>query len=186
MSYALESKKRKFHRVLDSISSGTPSWPSTTGSSVEHQTNRPSTPSLTASPTIKRVRLSPRSERDGLVIRDSPGLSKRPSETSLSARPNFVPWDRSRFLARLQTFRKVDWWSPKPPAINEVQWARKGWSCTGAMRVECVGGCGQSLIVKLPAELDDVEEYDSDKLEERKEVRTFCSTAPLQFSWIWY
>lgn len=41
------------------------------------------------------------------------------------------------------------------------------------MRVECVGGCGQSVVVKLPDEIDELEEYDSDKIEGRREVRTF-------------
>jgi hypothetical protein len=53
------------------------------------------------------------------------------------------------------------------------------------MRVECVGGCGQSLIVKLPDEIEDLEEYDSDKLEERKEVRTLSSAVSCS-AWMWY
>lgn len=44
------------------------------------------------------------------------------------------------------------------------------------MRVKCVGGCGQSLVVKLPDDIDEFEEDDIEKIEERKEVRTFAST----------
>ena len=80
-------------------------------------------------------------------------------------------------MERLQTFRRVDRWSPKPAPINEVQWAKRGWSCTDAMRVECVGGCGHSLVVKLPDDIDEFEEDDAEKIKERREVRTFTLTA---------
>ncbi|KAL1960317.1 hypothetical protein VTO42DRAFT_8277 [Malbranchea cinnamomea] len=169
MSYALETKKRKFHRVLDSISNSTSEKPIDLSTPAKQKTLSTGT----LSPTIKRVRLTPGSEDDSSSVRPSRGLSSRPSESpSTSSRPNFVPWDRSRFLERLKTFRRVDRWSPKPAAINEVQWAKRGWSCTDVMRVECVGGCGQAVVVKLPDEIDDLEEgYDSERMEERRQVR---------------
>ena len=37
----------------------------------------------------------------------------------------------------------------KPEPINEVQWAKRGWSCVGRERVGCVGGCGKEVVVKL-------------------------------------
>jgi hypothetical protein len=42
------------------------------------------------------------------------------------------------------------------------------------MRVACVGGCGASIVVKLPEEVDDFEDLDSEKVQERKEVRECC------------
>jgi hypothetical protein len=39
------------------------------------------------------------------------------------------------------------------------------------MRVACVGGCGATLVVKLPDETDDFEDLDSDKVQERRDVR---------------
>lgn len=177
MSYALESRKRKFHRVLDSISNSTPPKPSETSTPVKQRVlsvSTAATPESVGTPTIKRVRLTPKSDREESAVRPSPGLSRRPADSpGPSPRPNFVPWDRTRFLERLKTFRRVDRWSPKPPAINEVQWAKRGWSCTDNMRVECVGGCGQTVVVKLPDEIDELEEYDSDKIEERKQVRKY-------------
>ncbi|EER23755.1 hypothetical protein CPC735_051250 [Coccidioides posadasii C735 delta SOWgp] len=169
MSYALASKKRKFHRVLESLSNNSnapkPSPPKPIPKDPTVATPK------SIDPTIKRVRLTPGSEPDDTVIRPSKSsLPSRSSTTSL--RPNFVPWDRDRFLERLETFRRVDRWSPKPEAINEVQWAKRGWSCVDVMRVECVGGCGHSVVVKLPDDIEELEEYDSEKIEERKQVRT--------------
>lgn len=63
--------------------------------------------------------------------------------------PNFAPLDRGQFLSRLKTFRHVDKWASKPAEVNEVQWAKRGWSCVGKERVACVGGCGQELVVML-------------------------------------
>lgn len=40
----------------------------------------------------------------------------------------------------------------KPDAINEVQWAKRGWSCVGKDRVKCVGGCGKEIVVKVEDE----------------------------------
>ena len=37
----------------------------------------------------------------------------------------------------------------KPERINEVQWAKRGWSRVGRERVGCVGGCGRELVVNL-------------------------------------
>jgi hypothetical protein len=43
------------------------------------------------------------------------------------------------------------------------------------MRVACVGGCGATLVVKLPEETDDFEDLDSDKVQERREVRKLAA-----------
>jgi hypothetical protein len=169
MPYTLESKKRKFNRVLDSISK------SVTPQAAAQHNNAiapPSSEQLAASPSIKKVRLS-NGPNDGIDIRASASKTSGVLSVSTTGRPNFVPWDRERFLERLETFRKVDRWSPKPSAINEVQWAKRGWSCTDVMRVTCVGGCGALLVVKLPDEIDEPDDSDSDKdkIKEKKQVR---------------
>jgi hypothetical protein len=170
MSYALASKKRKFHRVLDSISNPPKSPNPEAPSKTDHRT----TIDLPSYPSIKRVRVSHGNEIGQATRGRSSSVASRPSSSSsTSSLPNFVPWDRERFLERLETFRRVDRWSPKPAAINEVEWARRGWSCTDVMRVECVRGCGQSVVVKLPEEIDEDDGYDSDKVEERKQVRMY-------------
>lgn len=162
MSYAVETKKRKFHRVLESLTK-----PSSTDSAPKLST---------ADVSLKKPRLGNRNDGSELAAARRAILKvARPSSggstTSTASRPSFVPWDRERFLERLETFRRVDWWSPKPSAINEVEWAKRGWICTGASRVTCVGGCGGSVVVKLPDELDELDGYDREKIQERKEVR---------------
>lgn len=170
MSYALASKKRKFHRVLDSISNP----PKPTNAESASKNDRRPTSDLPTYPSIKRVRVSHGNEIGQAARGRSVSVASRPSSSSsTSSLPNFVPWDRERYLERLETFRRVDRWSPKPAPINEVEWARRGWFCTDVMRVECVRGCGQSVIVKLPEEIDEEDGYDNDKVEERKQVRMY-------------
>jgi hypothetical protein len=167
MSYALESKKRKFNRVLDSLSKPL------TGDGSSKNAKDPlmaARERIAASSSSKRVRVGD-SVLDGVSSKSTISRILRVSSSSPNVRPNFVPWDRDRFLERLETFRPVTRWSPKPAPINEVEWAKRGWSCTDYMRVTCVGGCGSSVVVKLPDEVDDFEELDSEKVQDRNEVR---------------
>lgn len=167
MSYAVETKKRKFHRVLESLTK--PSTPDSATKSSATTKDRSAPDS-----SLKRPRLG--TQADGELATARKAILKvtrsgsRGSSTS-SPRPTFVPWDRERFLERLETFRRVDWWSPKPTAINEVEWAKRGWVCTDVSRVTCAGACGGSVVVKLPDELDELDGYDIEKVQERKEVR---------------
>ncbi|KAJ5906023.1 uncharacterized protein N7473_002939 [Penicillium subrubescens] len=173
MSYAVESKKRKFHRVLESISK-----PLTTENASKASTTGPATPAqdrIPANLSIKKVRLSSNDTSDFAAVRNSilktSGLASRTASPSTTTRPTFAPWDRERFLERLETFRRVDRWTSKPAPINEVQWAKRGWICTDVMRVSCISGCGGSVVVKLPDEIDELDGFDMEKVQERKEVR---------------
>ncbi|OQE29084.1 hypothetical protein PENFLA_c004G09605 [Penicillium flavigenum] len=172
MSYALESKKRKFHRVLDSISK-----PLTSDNAPKPAPAAPTTAQdrLSANLSIKKVRLASADPSELTAVRNSIHKISRPAHRIASAnsnkRPTFVPWDRERFLERLETFRRVDRWTSKPSPINEVQWAKRGWICTDVMRVTCVSECGGAVVVKLPDEIDELDGFDIDKVEERKEVR---------------
>ncbi|KAJ5662034.1 uncharacterized protein N7477_009650 [Penicillium maclennaniae] len=175
MSYAVESKKRKFHRVLESISKP---LSSETTAKLSASKSAPAAAARTHLPgdlSIKKVRLSSNDSSDVASIRNSIFKTSLPSarvsSTSSSSRPTFVPWDRERFLERLETFRRVDRWTPKPAPINEVQWAKCGWICTDVMRVSCVSGCGGSVVVKVPDEIDELDGYDVEKVQERKQVR---------------
>ncbi|KAJ5583350.1 hypothetical protein N7535_001970 [Penicillium sp. DV-2018c] len=172
MSYALETKKRKFHRLLDSLSK------SSTPENASNQT--PAAPAtaqdrISANLSMKKVRLNGADRSELTAVRNSINKISRPAHRLASAnsnkRPTFVPWDRERFLERLETFRRVDRWTSKPPAINEVQWAKHGWICTDVTRVTCVSDCGGSVVVKLPDEIDELEGFDTEKVEERKAVR---------------
>jgi hypothetical protein len=66
--------------------------------------------------------------------------------------PNFSPWSQELFLARLQTFSSVSKWHPKPDAVNEVVWAKRGWSCVDVNTVACRGGCDRRIFVDLNVE----------------------------------
>lgn len=74
--------------------------------------------------------------------------------------PNFAPWDREQFLKRLQTYRHVDKWRSKEEKINEVQWAKRGWSCVGKEKVRCVGGCERQVVIVLESSRDGKENAD--------------------------
>lgn len=170
MSYALETKKRKFHRILDSLSKPSQSPDPSKSTATRDR--------MAANPTLKKVRLSDTDEaspvRNSILKFSRPDLSRVSSASASStSRPSFVPWDRERFLERLETFRRVDRWAPKPSPVNEVAWAKRGWICTDVSRVTCVGGCGGSVVVKLPDELDELDGYDAEKVQERKDVRMY-------------
>jgi C3HC zinc finger-like len=172
MSYALETKKRKFTRVLESISK--PLASSDGGAKPAKDPVMAARERLAGAPSIKRVRVG-EGVLDKVSTKTTVSRILRTTSSAASLRPNFVPWDRERFLERLETFRPVTRWSSQPSPINEVEWAKRGWSCTDYMRVACVGGCGASLVVKLPEEVDDFEDLDSDKVQERKDVRKLRS-----------
>ena len=56
----------------------------------------------------------------------------------------------------------------KPESINEVQWAKRGWSCVGKERVGCVGGCGKEVVIKL--ESVGKEKQDTEKAQDGEEL----------------
>ncbi|KAJ6072934.1 hypothetical protein N7467_011019 [Penicillium canescens] len=175
MSYELESKKRKFHRILDSISKPQQPEPTPTPSPAPPMTARER---VAANLSIKKVRLSSNDRSELASVRNSIQKISRPANRTSSAssassnkRPTFVPWDRERFLERLETFRRVDRWTSKPAPINEVQWAKHGWICTDSKRVTCVSECGGAVVIKLPDEIDELDGFDSEKVRERNEVR---------------
>src|SRR4051812_39304251 len=99
MSYAIETKKRKFDRTLEALTSAAANSPSRTSLNLR---NNPSTTSLTAddaSDGSKRRRIAPTSR---------PTLTTSASTTSLAG--HYLPTSRSAFLERLETFRHVTQW----------------------------------------------------------------------------
>jgi len=62
---------------------------------------------------------------------------------------NFQPYSQEQFLSRVKTFADVKKWTTKPDAINELEWARRGWSCDTWNTVACKGGCEKRVAVKL-------------------------------------
>lgn len=66
----------------------------------------------------------------------------------------------------------MDRWTSKPAKINEVQWAKRGWSCVGQDCVGCVGGCGIRVVITLEddakSEVDSLYEDREDKEDEQE------------------
>ncbi len=157
---ALSTTKRKFTRLLDSISA--PSAPP----SPQPSGDRP----------VKKPRTVPKPRPQSAYVSSSPHLSAllaSQSRTSLAGAdsdvphklPEYTPWSRTQFLARLETYSKsVLDFSPKPDAINEVAWAKRGWTRVAPETVGC-GACGKRVVVDVKERAstdEDVERTEED------------------------
>lgn len=168
MPYALSTTKRKFHKILDSISNA-----SSTSLATREDRNNASTVTIPLESPAKKPRLTrPTSalvqpttvnvSNQSSGLRNSRGQSASPTMNEERKLPNFAPWDRIQFLERLKSFRYVDKWMGKPEKINEVQWAKRGWICVGKERVGCVGGCGKEMVIQLEDDGDGREGEEND------------------------
>lgn len=172
---ALATTKRKFHKLMDSIAANT----STTSLASSLQRSNASTTSLdhptTAEPPNKRPRSSNASmERDRSIsasqariqalkdqlLTGTPGragtvravgrtTAAKSSEATPRKPANFQPYSQEQFLGRVKTFADVKRWTTKPDAINETEWAKRGWTCDAWNTVACKGGCEKRVAVKL-------------------------------------
>ena len=201
MPEAIATSKRKFHKLLDSITAA-----SNTVSASQQRDNVSATnanTSLTAREKMdlasdrarKRIRSSTSSASLSATLGSSFSRTANTSTMSLPQNvsdiktvtdvsnenkhiPNFAPWSQETFLARLKTFSKVSNWHPKPEAINEIHWAKRGWSCVDLNTVACKGGCERRVVVKLDtmgtvvkkALAGDVEDADDDEEEQVDEA----------------
>lgn len=138
MSYAIETKKRKFDRTLEALAGAAASSPSRT---PLNSRNNHSTTSLTrddASDGSKRRRIAPTSGST---------LAANASTTSLVG--HYLPTNRSAFLERLETFRHVTQWHvPSTDSINAAAWAKRGWICVDTDTVSC-GSCRERVHIDL-------------------------------------
>ncbi|KIX03695.1 uncharacterized protein Z518_07248 [Rhinocladiella mackenziei CBS 650.93] len=136
MSYAVETKKRKFDRILEALSDSA-ATASRTSLSSRNNTSSTSLTQDTASELSKRRRITPTSQ--------SPTSS--PSPTTLSG--HYLPSSRAAFLQRLETFRPVTKWHiPSTDSINAAAWAKRGWTCVDTDTVFC-GACKERLYIGL-------------------------------------
>lgn len=142
MSYAIETKKRKFDRILEALSDAAAASPSR--SSLNSRNNATATDSSLSlslednSDASKRRRVTPASRTT---------LSTRTSATSLST--HYLPSSRAAFLERLETFRQVTQWHvPSTDPINAAAWAKRGWICVDTDTVFC-GSCKERVHVDL-------------------------------------
>lgn len=150
MSYAIESKKRKFERILESLTDGAASQSRTS----LNTRNNGSTISLVdeaTSEASKRRRITPTS----VLI-----ATKTASTTSLTG--HYLPSSRQAFLERLETFRQVTQWHvPSTEPINASAWVKRGWVCVDTDTVFC-GSCKQRLWIDLDAKTRDAPEDSED------------------------
>ncbi|OAP62079.1 hypothetical protein AYL99_04282 [Fonsecaea erecta] len=137
MSYAIETKKRKFDRILEALTDGAASTPP---ASPSHSSINASTTSLSlyaASDSSKRRRITPTRAI----------ASHTSAPVTLSGQ--YLPSSRAAFLQRLETFRHVTQWHvPSTDPINAAAWAKRGWTCVDTDTVAC-GVCKERLYIDL-------------------------------------
>jgi hypothetical protein len=137
MSYAIEAKKRKFDRILESLTDGSSPQPRAS----LNTRNNGSAVSLvndTTADASKRRRITPTS------ITTS---SKAAPTTSLTG--HYLPSSRQAFLERLETYRQVTKWHvPSTDPINAAAWVKRGWICVDTDTVFC-GSCKERLTIDL-------------------------------------
>ena len=168
MSYALDTSKRKFHRILDSISNN-----SSTSLTTKRSQNGSSVTLFAEEsaeqPVSKRPRYArPQSEttlssKQSIANMAHPhdGTSNITNITRSGKLPAFMPWDRNQFLDRLKTFSgSVLNWAPKSDNMNEVEWAKRGWSCVAKETVGC-SACAKRIVINLKSEDAPVTEEES-------------------------
>lgn len=154
------STKRKFHNLLNSLTSTTQrtdadsiqaknASSTTLPADLRSQAKRRRTTQPNAPLVSSRIRPKSVHEVSTLRSKDFRTSTRLQPPSEQHKVLNYAPWDRGQFLERLKTFRHVDRWGAKPAQINEVQWAKRGWSCVGKERVRCVGGCGREVYIKL-------------------------------------
>jgi hypothetical protein len=137
MSYAIETKKRKFDRILESLTDGAAS-PSRLSLDSRKNASSTSLSQDSASDLSKRRRITPTS---------APTTATPPTSASLSG--HYLPSSRSAFLGRLETFRDVTRWHiPSTGPINAAAWAKRGWVCSETDTVSC-GACSERLHIDL-------------------------------------
>ncbi|KAF9107262.1 hypothetical protein BGX29_006781 [Mortierella sp. GBA35] len=76
-----------------------------------------------------------------------PPLVKRAGST-VSDKMRYLPWSRDQFHDRLETFKPSTWFD-KPKLVNPIECAKRGWINKGDDRLECCGGCGGVVIVRI-------------------------------------
>jgi len=139
MSYAIETKKRKFDRILESLTEPT-------STQVQQKESRASLDSG------RNASITKRTLREELIEaskrrRVSPTLSKPSSHSSLLG--HYLPSSRVAFLERLETFRHITKWHiPSTVAINATAWAKRGWICADVDTVSC-GSCSERVTIDL-------------------------------------
>ncbi|PKS11463.1 hypothetical protein jhhlp_003227, partial [Lomentospora prolificans] len=159
----MNATKRKFNAIIQGIGNKPSPPPSITSNDDGPPTPRGSIRSVASTPSKMGADADLLSKRRRLGIPGSTPDSK--GSTSISnvvlrkwsltrkqpepqPQPKYCPSDRGELLKRLATFQELVNWAPKPDRVNEVEWAKRGWTCRGKERVRCVL-CNKELVVGL-------------------------------------
>jgi C3HC zinc finger-like/Rsm1-like len=138
--YAIETKKRKFDRILESIKDHANAKPPPPHTPLRHNA---SMTSFLDTSSAKKRRL------------DFPAASMSSKNSSAVSNPktaNYLPSSREAFLERLETFGPITKWHvPSTEQISAVAWAKRGWWCTDMDMVACKA-CNEQILVKLDGE----------------------------------
>ncbi|KAK3714064.1 hypothetical protein LTR37_008093 [Vermiconidia calcicola] len=169
---ALATTKRKFYKALDSLNNSSQVSIAPSISESTKVAKRPATAAAAFDEARERAakRLRHSTSSSSLPYKvtpsptPSPTASKRVHEKSKDP-PNFSPWSHETFLSRLKTFASVSLWHPKPDAINEVEWAKRGWVCVEVNTVACKGGCEKRVVVTLNSAKKKVTEQQQEEVE---------------------
>lgn len=162
--YAIETKKRKFDRILETIKDHGAARP--TPQTPTH--NNTSTISFVESISAKKRRLD---------LSATSMTSKNPSVVSIPQTAHYLPSSRESFLERLETFGPITKWHiPSTEKINAAAWAKRGWWCTDADMVACKA-CGEQLLVKLDGDEEVKESTSADP--DDQEVKDDISTTDI-------
>ncbi|EXJ93170.1 hypothetical protein A1O3_01727 [Capronia epimyces CBS 606.96] len=136
MSYAVETKKRKFDRILEALTDRAPS-PARSSLNSRHNASSTSLSQDAASDSSKRRRIAPSSS------------TTLPTASTTALAGHYLPSSRTAFLQRLETFRHVTQWHvPSTDPINAAAWAKRGWICVDTDTVYC-GACKERLHIDL-------------------------------------
>ncbi|KAF9556232.1 hypothetical protein EC968_008373 [Mortierella alpina] len=109
-----------------------------------------------SAPATQLVSATP-TESIGSGTRASDAASVQTKEV---ARKRYMPWSRDQFHERLETFKPSTWFD-KPKMVSAVECAKRGWINTSDDRLECCGGCGGIVIVRIDLESDAVRGHDA-------------------------
>jgi len=153
-SPAMNSTKRKFNTLLNSI--GTSSTDDLTSKAKQQRTSyegspRPASARLDLSTSSRTAAVSKMSKAD---LKSFASSAKKALTDESVVKPTYLPGDREEFLKRLSSFRNISDWMPKPPKVNEVAWAKRGWVCQRLERVRCIT-CNVEIKVKLNKQEDE-------------------------------
>ena len=169
METSINTSKRKFQSLLDNISNTARNDPALKHLKSEHSTrDRPrkrlrlgQSQLQKDDQTIKIAELKRNADADSTSRRN--GHTRKCYEKPVTSRGErdkplagaYAPWSRELLLKRLSTFADPHLWAVKPEAINELQWAKRGWICEDKETVACKGLCEQRLVIDLnPSQRD--------------------------------